>query len=587
MGMGFALGTGFINAANKQIDDNENEDRQTRKLAMEVWLKDTLPKVQAARAQDNATVSQMNSLLADDYFKGNPGLAWTAAKGVQNGVYKSFDEFKQGVDSGKINLPPEVLNKQKEQLGQYFNMSTDDTGRVNSMTLKPQDATQPLTQLPVPKSGILDGLFNKRNPAEAMNKSAKEFHAMTGIDPLNPQITPKTQSINVEGATVPTVDAKAEARAREAMGQIIKEPDRVTNFDEVNREYAANGPQAALKIAKYVPEEEAYQRKYERGMQQAVANTLIEHAGDFKDPTKMLRDMAQGKASKETILNILTDNGNKMMSAEDKQMMQQRVEKMFPKNAFSASMLFADRQLFEKLVPDPAARALWKSTAMNYEQMANQSSISKTMEAVGNQAGAAGAGAAASTSAGRAFPLTPEEQATQTPAKQPAPTGPTAKPAAATPEQQIKALETAAQSDQPITKEPSPPKMKGEREGESILGKISIDQDVRANVRAAKPEYVQKTNPLAVMKILKEGSNTPTNKAAIARNTVFNINDVYALHNNTDASKLFDEQIAPFLSDDASKTPIGAFFLYKDPTDGVLKTTWMTPKLKEKIASGK
>lgn len=596
----FALGTGFVNAANEKQKENRDERRETRKLAMEVFLKDTLPKVRAARAKDDEYVSKMNTVRADAYFKGNDPLAFYATKWMDQ-TGKDVNAFKEHVAT--TDMPPEIKERMQTELQKHFNYGEDGALSLKEAvpTVQParkalgndfwaankdpnmlQAGNIDLTNRPsVPtgdgryasvrtkgfnfdgkevniptvsddgrllsddeavaqykktgkhlgiykdsesaaraadalhrdqealystgssapqgrKPNWYDRIMGAGNQAKDIQQGTETVARAAGVDP-NASTTSRFEGINLPGS-FETTNPQDQARAKTAYAQLVREPDRLENFLEFVQVAAEKGEQAALKIAKYIPEEQFYQKNQRRMWDETLGKSLIQNAGDFSDPTGVMRDLVAGNFSKESMIGILNSD-NKRMTPEEKLIMQQRVEKMFPKNTFQATMLVQDRALFEKMMPDPAARVMFKSAVADMERESNMSADARLFEQYGNKDGA-NATRASMKGPSSYLPLTEEESAVAKDIAPPAADPKDAQGADAGPAPSPEALNALKAGGEGITMELKPKKVPEPEFND--LGDIAA---------AAPPEIVKRAAAVDPVALLKSAVEDPVNNA--------------------------------------------------------------------------
>jgi hypothetical protein len=543
MGIGYALGTGFLNRAVKQQDENLDEARSNRQLAMKVWMTDTLPKVQAARAADAEAMSHINDFMKDDYFKGNVPLAFMAGKGIQSGLYKSLDHFKADVDNGKIVLPPEARAAQEAELGKYFDISRDDMGTATGMALKPETPVNPNSMPAVAggqQPGFFDRLMGKSNPAQDMQETRGKFSAMTGIDPMAAHTTSRIQGINIPGVSVPTIDQRKEGFQKEALAFVQKNPDLIKNPNLFADRLAAGDMDGAIKAGEMFSAKDIRQEQYNNQYRLKVMEMLPELnngnavlgalfspnfnrdklgsvlKGQFKTEDEKIAYLTKLETAKQRIAGL--DDPQKVLLLDAQGLL---------------APLLPDSADYNKFVGEAKKQYTDKVNAMN----AYTNRILNPDGSVNpNAANPPSPGAAAQPQTGKE---TPAAATTETPEKAKAPKAdPWASP-------------TGANTG--ITYENEKPKEapRARRVGEDANNQPSQDRALIDLITSKEPAVkVREANPLSVIKSMKTITDT-TRKAEVAKNITFTQADAQKFFGesyNENASVL-ERDVAPYLKE--------------------------------------
>lgn len=587
MGIGYALGTGFLSRAVKEQEDNKDEARSNRQLAMKVWMTDTLPKVQAARAADTQAVSQMNSLFADDYFKGNPGLAFMATKGIQNGTYKNVDAFKMDVDSGKINLPPDVQAAQRAELDKYFNLNTDETGRVTGAALKPEPPVTPGNMPAMPgadkQPGFFDRMMGKTNPAQDMQEQRGTFSGMTGIDPLNASITPRTQNINLPGASVPTVDPRKEAFQKEATDFIKRNPDLIKNPNLFADKLASGDLDGAIKAGQMFTAKDIRNENYNNQYRLKVMEMIPE----MKDGSAVLGAIFSPKFDRDKLGGILK---GQFKSEDEKIAYLTKLETAKQRIAGlddPQKILLLDAQdLLHPLLPDSADYNKFVAEAKKqYTDKVN--AMNAYTGRILNNNGDVLPGAINPPPPGAANPAvqTPATTATQDATNPPAAT---AKKPPVSPWTDPEGASTGVTYGDKVSTSTGPVGGEGPVRAKPRIGEdnnLMPAQDGKLHDLVTKepPVKVREANPFSVIKSMKTISDT-TRKAEVAKNITFTEADAKRFFSEgySDNASALDRDVTPYLkeykssAEAAKEVEVGQLF----KSEG--KVSIMTPGLKSK-----
>lgn len=203
MAMGWALGSGFVNAAVKRQEEYRDERRENRRLSMEVFIKDTLPQIRAARAADDAAVERMNTLMQDDFYKGNPGLAFYATKWMKQNE-KDEAAFREHVASNQI--PDELKARQTSAMAEHFNYDA----AAGTVSWRVPSAAAPAAPVAPagPRPSFWDKIMGKSSVGADINRGTMEAAKAAGVDP-NAATTSRFSKINIPGG-YKTVDPLAE-----------------------------------------------------------------------------------------------------------------------------------------------------------------------------------------------------------------------------------------------------------------------------------------------------------------------------------------------------------------------------------------
>jgi hypothetical protein len=314
-----ALGTGFVNAANERQKENRDERRETRKLAMEVWMKDTLPRVRASRAKDDAAVGRMNTLMADSFYKGQPGLAFYATKWMdQSG--KDEAAFREHVATNQI--PEELKAQQQKELQNHFNFDTN----TNSFSWKDLGSNGSGGQAPgaaMPgaegrKPSFYDKIMGTGNEAQDINKGVSTVAKAAGVDP-NAPTTSRFDSINLPGS-FDTKDPEKERLKAEGRAAFARNPDLVRNYGEFASAMASGDSkkvETLMTNPKFtISREEAKADKFNQAFKMSAMEGYLR--GDFGKDNDLFKAIIQGNSEKiiEGVSKGLKTDEQKLAQAE-------------------------------------------------------------------------------------------------------------------------------------------------------------------------------------------------------------------------------------------------------------------------------
>lgn len=288
----FALGTGFMQGATQKLDDIQDERKKNRQMAMEVWVKDTLPRVRAAQAKDEAFVASVNGMMNDDYYKGNPALAYYSKKWQER---TGKDEMTFRSYAATNELPPEVKAAAEAELGKHFNI--DPTS--SQLSWKSQvPAVQPTQAQPGQKSSLYDKIMGRGNMQSDATKGVKQGAAMAGVDP-NASTTARSDTMSVPGGFQSKDPEKEKLKA---MGINLA----AQNFESIRNQQGflktlMTGDTATLEKAIADPKftisrEEAKADKFNQAFRMAATERYLN--GDFGKDNDLMRALLQGNSQK-------------------------------------------------------------------------------------------------------------------------------------------------------------------------------------------------------------------------------------------------------------------------------------------------
>jgi len=317
-----ALGTGFVNAANERQKENRDERRETRKLAMEVWMKDTLPRVRASRAKDDAAVGRMNTLMADSFYKGQPGLAFYATKWMdQNG--KDEAAFREHVATNQI--PEELKAQQQKELQNHFNFDTNtnsfswkDLGANGSGGQAPGAAQPAMAGAEGRKPSFYDKIMGKGNEAQDINRGIGTVAKAAGVDP-NAPTTSRFDSINLPGS-FESKDPEKERLKAQGREMMARNPDLVRNYGEFATAMASGDSkkvETLMTNPKFtVSRDEAKADKFNQAFRMGAMEGYLR--GDYGKDNDMLKAIIQGNSQKiiEGVTKGMKTDEQKLAQAE-------------------------------------------------------------------------------------------------------------------------------------------------------------------------------------------------------------------------------------------------------------------------------
>lgn len=378
MAFSWALGTGFVNAANKRIDDNRDERRETRKLAMEVFLKDTLPRIRASQAKDDAAVQRMNTLMADSYYKGNPGLAFYATKWM-NQTGQDEQAFRSHVATNEI--PEELKAAQAAELNKHFNFDSN----TNSFSWKnqaPVGGPAPETMAPGAtgrQPSFWSKLMGSGNEAKDIQTGTSTIAKAANVDP-NAPVQSRFENINVPGG-IQSVDQEAKKRNETAFSMLMRDPESVKNFDAATKAYATGGAEAGLKALQFIPPEVRRDREFQDNLKKSMTSAILNNLSDMKDPTGALAALAGNRLDIKTLGDIL---GKGIRNPEEKAKLQAELKSKYgtPDSQLDWIALMADSDRFAQLYPDAATRQAVQTSVMQTINTMQMSSQQKIMDQV-------------------------------------------------------------------------------------------------------------------------------------------------------------------------------------------------------------
>lgn len=292
MGAGFAFGTGFVNAAVKRQEEVKDEARELRKQSWEVYVRDTLPRVRAAQAKDDAAVNSMNTIMADQRFKGlGPNIAFYGAKFLQSG--KTLDEYYEMVATNQ--LPEEVQAQSMEEMNKHFNFDAN----TNSFAWKSQ---APVPGPTVPgqqgKSSIMQKLGLSGKDSKAVQQGVADASGMAGVDP-NAPVASRFDSINLPGGFT---SKDPEAKRLQDMGIELaaRNPEKLRNFGgfvQALNSGDSKKVEAALADPRFtVTREEAQKDEFNQQFRMSAMQGYLR--GDYGKDSDLMRAIITGNSEK-------------------------------------------------------------------------------------------------------------------------------------------------------------------------------------------------------------------------------------------------------------------------------------------------
>jgi len=208
----YAIGTGFFQRRQQIVDEERDEARERRRLASEAWLKDTLPRIRAAREKDLKAVELMNTGVADTFFSKNPEILFHATKsymaaGSQGDFLGYLNDYKSRLDTN-FNIPPETLKAAREKMSGVFDYTqTGDT--FSGFALKNVPETPAFPSAPAAggtpgRSSMLDSLFARRKAGTEMRdfQEGSEFAAGAVGESVNARTTSRFAAAQVPSNVV-------------------------------------------------------------------------------------------------------------------------------------------------------------------------------------------------------------------------------------------------------------------------------------------------------------------------------------------------------------------------------------------------
>ena len=482
MGIGFALGTGFVNAANKRQEENRDESRENRKLAMEVWVKDTRPRILAARAKDETHVNTMNTLMQDSTFKGQPARAFYAAKWMST-TGKDVTEFNNFYAQGDI--PEELKAEQMKEMQKHFNFNSD----TNSFAWKDQVPAVPQAQ-PQMEGAKQPNFFSKMmgtpDAGKDMNKGVSDMAKATGTDP-NASTTSRFDAITVPG-NFKARDKEAEARAQTAFSMMMKDEKAVANWKEVNDTYMKEGAEAALAKLTFIPLAVREDKEFKQNLKQALSSAVLQNFKDLKDPTGALAVLARGNATTADLADIL---GKNVRKPEERAALEAELKQKYgtPDSQIDWIALMADTKRFAELYPDPNTRKAVQQSVMS---MINSMQMSTQQKAMAGIPGAEKFSAPGVN-------LTTSEQVTED-ANKPVDPVVTPDPATVTPPAEVKKtatqeIEEVMNSEEGLTLKAKDPQKKG-----TEIKAPTRDEEIGAIAEKGTPDQIRANrNPVGLL----------------------------------------------------------------------------------------
>lgn len=368
-----ALGTGFVNAANERQKENRDERRETRKLAMEVFLKDSLPRIRASRAKDDEAVTRMNTLMADSYYKGQPGLAFYATKWMgQTG--KDESAFREHVATNQ--LPEPIKQAQQAELQKHFNYNEGS----NSFSWKDQiPSVQPAQAQEGGSSNWYNRIMGGGNEAKDIQKGTNTVAQAAGVDP-NAPTTSRFDSINLPGE-IKSVDQKAVKQQETAFAMLMRDPEGVKNFEAATKAYATGGAEAGLKALQFIPPDVRKDKEFQDGIKKAMSSAILNNLSDMKDPNGALALFAGNRLNIASMAEVL---GKGIRNPEEKAKLASELKAKYstPDSQLDWIALMADTDRFKQLYPDTATRKAVQESVMqtiNTMQMTSQQKLMDQM----------------------------------------------------------------------------------------------------------------------------------------------------------------------------------------------------------------
>lgn len=290
MAAGFAFGAGFVGGALERQKEIRDERRENRKLGMEVWLKDTLPRVRAAQAKDDAAVNNMNTLMADSYYKGNPALAFYATKWMGS-TGKDEAAFREHVATNAV--PEEVKAAQLAEMQKHFNFDG------NAFSWKSQaPAAAPAQGQQGQRPSFWDRMMGKGNPAQDAQAGAAQVAGAAGVD-ANAATTPRFDSINVPGG-FESKDPEKERLRDLGLQAAMKNPDMIRNYGDFVSALSSGDRakvDAMITSPKFtVSREEAKQDQFNQAFRMGAMEGYLK--GDFGKDNDLMRAIIRGDSTR-------------------------------------------------------------------------------------------------------------------------------------------------------------------------------------------------------------------------------------------------------------------------------------------------
>jgi len=385
----FALGTGFLKGAEKAREEEKDESRERRKLSMELYIRDTLPRVRKAQEDDNQAMDLANTYLTDPRLSGNLPAAFDAAKRQRLGEVKNLDEYLAGVAGGKIE-PNEEANKVfLEKASRYMSYQTDpNTGKVASFTLKPLEPAAPAPTAAAPRRSLGDIMTGRQSPARDMEESRQGFMKMTGVDP-NAPISPRFQGIDTSMNTVQMVDKQKLARQMAIADMNLKDEEGLGDkYGQYMSIFENQGPEAANAYAAQnrIPTSKRKAMELQERMHLATVQAVIGNLDKLNPEGRAL--IAQGKLTPGNALQFATAY---TMTPEQLEAIKRKNEKFSPNSVLDWKTLFASKD-FEEYAPDPAERARLKLSVQAYQDAQEKNDFLRQLQLSGKTEEAAALG---------------------------------------------------------------------------------------------------------------------------------------------------------------------------------------------------
>ena len=368
MGIGFALGKGFIGGALQQQEEVKDEAKERRKMAMTDWMTNVMPKVQEAQIQDDEDMSIAQSVVNRPDFAGNLPAAFEYAKYRRSGEVKNAEEYLANIRDNKITPNPQANAKFLENANKYMSYTvSENEGKTtySDFKMKPRQAATPVDAQPTDQPRTLDQvLFGKQSAAGDMQKARGQFTQDFGVDPTAP-VTSQFKNIDTSMYSPERINKEQHMRVAKLADINLANPEMFGDkYAEAQKMYL-QGPEIfnAWAVKNQIPESTRKAIARQEKMSDLTMGAVLNNIDNLNEDGR--KALASGQLNSKNAYKFLTEYS---MTPEQRKKIEMNLKGDYPNTDLEWKMLFADHNKFADIEPDPLVRARKKQALDEYEQ---------------------------------------------------------------------------------------------------------------------------------------------------------------------------------------------------------------------------